>query len=618
MAATPQRPLALVFGLARADLRHEWILTLCMVLAIAAVLAPLLLMFGIKYGTIETLRQRLVQDPRNREIRPLTGASFEREWFEAIRRRGDVAFVTPFTRQIAATLQASLQGREESQTLDIIPTGQGDPLLLENGAPIPGPGQCVLSHAAARELGAEPGKTLLATVQRLQGNRYESARASLKVAGVLSPQAGMHKAVYTTLEFLEGVEQYKDGLAVPAFGWPGAAALAYPVYDGLLLLLPRELDKLQEVGLINNTGFNRVERIDPGKALARLGFRLETSGAAYLVYNANKPAGQESLEAVRLRLRGMGASLLPWVAGIKARLLDQEQKPLAELTLKALGQPPPASREHAIQPNAGWEEETAQSAPLRRVLLPPGVELPGGQGWLRLNRGGLVLAFPVRAEPARAPGSQALIPARLAGVLNLFQVRSILYQEQEERFLLARRGYAGFRLYAAGIDDVEPLRRHFQAQGLTVHTEAERIQDVVRMDSYLTLIFWLVALVGLAGGVASLTASFYAAVERKRRDLSVLRLLGLSRFTLFFFPVFQGVMVGAGGFLAAWLFFAALALAINTLFQDHLQAQESLCRLHWWHLCAALAATLLVGLVSAGMAALRASSVDPAETLRND
>ena len=43
-----------VLELALADLRHEWVLTLCMVLALAAVIAPLMLLMGLKYGTIAT------------------------------------------------------------------------------------------------------------------------------------------------------------------------------------------------------------------------------------------------------------------------------------------------------------------------------------------------------------------------------------------------------------------------------------------------------------------------------------------------------------------------------------------------------------------------------------
>ena len=66
----------LVPSLAWADLKHEWVLSLCLFLAVAAVVGPLLLLFGLKNGTMETLRGRLLEDPRNREIRPMVSRSF--------------------------------------------------------------------------------------------------------------------------------------------------------------------------------------------------------------------------------------------------------------------------------------------------------------------------------------------------------------------------------------------------------------------------------------------------------------------------------------------------------------------------------------------------------------
>src|SRR5215831_1154324 len=97
-------PRGIVLRLSSADLQHEWILTACLIMAVAAVLSPLLLLFGLKYGTIETLRFRLVQDPRNREIRPLVSRSFTKAWIDDLRQRTDVAFITPMTRQISATI----------------------------------------------------------------------------------------------------------------------------------------------------------------------------------------------------------------------------------------------------------------------------------------------------------------------------------------------------------------------------------------------------------------------------------------------------------------------------------------------------------------------------------
>ena len=84
-----------VLELALADLAHEWVLTLCMVLALAAVIAPLLLLMGLKHGTISTLRDRLVQVPRFREIKPAQTREYPRDWFVTMSRRPEVAFLLP-------------------------------------------------------------------------------------------------------------------------------------------------------------------------------------------------------------------------------------------------------------------------------------------------------------------------------------------------------------------------------------------------------------------------------------------------------------------------------------------------------------------------------------------
>src|SRR5262249_4274451 len=180
-------PRCIVLRLPNVDLRHEWILTACLIMAVAAVLSPLLLLFGLKYGTIETLRFRLVQDPRNREIRPLVSRSFTKAWIEDLGRRADVAFITPMTRQIAATVSAVVKERPEKKVdLDIVPTAAGDALVLENNAPIPQQGECVLTYFAAEDLKARPGETLVVAATRTREGQIESGTLELKVVGVLS------------------------------------------------------------------------------------------------------------------------------------------------------------------------------------------------------------------------------------------------------------------------------------------------------------------------------------------------------------------------------------------------------------------------------------------------
>lgn len=589
-------PWGLGPGLALADLRHEWVLSVCMVLAVAAVLGPLLVLFGLKHGTIETMRHRLLQDPRNREIRPLASRSFDRKWFEKLASRPEVAFVVPSTRQISAAVEVSLPGGE-AISLDLLPTAPGDPLLLENQAPAPVDGQCVLSEQAAAKLGAKAGDRVILEAKRLVGNRAESGQLTLTVAGVLDPRAGSLPAVYAPLAVLEAVEAFKDGMAVPAYGWPGRAAAAYPVYDGAVVALATELGPVERVRLTSGTGFSRLEALPAGRAPALAGHPLPPGLNAYLVSTMTRPVGAESVEALRLRLRGQGAVVRPWVRPLAAEIVRD-------------------GRAWPVSLAAG--EDSPASGGVQRLIQVPAGGAPPGPALLRFTREGRSLELPVEISAEAAPGALAVAPARLAGLLNLLGQRPVSWDPDAGELRVARRGFASFRLYSARLEDVEGLKLLLETQGLPVHTEAARIRDVSELDRYLTLIYWLVAAVGAAGGAAALAASLYASVQRKRRDLSVLRLLGLSGASLLGFPAWQALGICTGGFLVAAGFFLAMAQVINRLFQAHLNSAESLCVLAPWHLAAALGGVCLIGLAASGLAAWRVARIEPAEALRDE
>jgi putative ABC transport system permease protein len=186
------------------------------------------------------------------------------------------------------------------------------------------------------------------------------------------------------------------------------------------------------------------------------------------------------------------------------------------------------------------------------------------------------------------------------------------------QFLLSRRGYASFRIYAKHLGDVEPLKKFFEEKGIMVSTQAERIHEVRELDKYLTLIFWLIAIVGVVGGAATLSASLYSSVERKRKELSILRLIGLSGAMIFRFPIYQGIVIATNGVMVALLFFAMMATVINKLFQAHLQSGESFCTLTGIHISIVLLFTVFLAVIASGIAAYRATQTDPAEAMRDE
>ncbi|SMD02286.1 putative ABC transport system permease protein [Desulfocicer vacuolatum DSM 3385] len=596
-----QRSAGLVPGLALADLKHEWILSICLFLAVAAVVGPLLLLFGLKNGTMETLRSRLLQDPRNREIRPMVSRSFTPQWLNALKDDPKVLFLVPTTRSISASVE--LKSNTDKLILEARPSAVGDPLLIENKAAPPGDGQCVLSAEAARKLGAGAGDEIELSVKRLKGSRFELGRTPLTVSGVLDPRATTRDVVYFSLGLLENIEGFKDGQAVPALGWKGAVPLAQPVFDGVVLGLDMPMDPVLKVRLTSGTGLSRLEELKKDQHLHRLGYQVNHKKYLYLI-TTTRALGREMLTTVNHRLRGKNALVLPWVAPVEIEL-DQDKK----LFVLALPQ--------AEGVNAPWDKDLAMGPAWRQIILPRDILLkPGSQ---LTCPGKSSLSLRVTPLDGMFSNSQyAQVPPELAGILNLSRRREIHWLPEKDRFILKRRGYAAFRLYAKTLDQVEPLKLELEAQGIPVHTEADRIRDLKELDTHLGLIFWLIALGGVLGGAGSLTASLYASVERKRRDLGVMALIGFGRGGLLCFPLFQALFLCLGGLGLAFVFYGGMAGLINQLFSSQLAAGERFCRLNLVHLVSAVSGVMLLGQTAAALAAWRVITIDPAEALRDE
>jgi putative ABC transport system permease protein len=391
--------IALVASLAWQDYRNDAWLSVCSVLALVAVIAPLLVLFGLKYGLVGSLTERLENDPATREIIPLGGGRFSSEFVQQLRQRGDVAFALPRTRQIAATAQLG------AVTVEMLPTADNDPLLA--GMPMPkGLDQIVLSHTAAEKLGAKAGDWLQASFGRQVAGRVEAQRTRLQVLQVLPLEAFARDGLFAPLGLLEAAEDYRDGRAVPAFGWDGDAV--------------------------------------------------------------------------------------------------------------------------------GVSEQ---------------------------------------------------------------------------------RVYPGFRLYARRLVDVEPLRVYFAGQNVLVSTQAQTIAQVQSLSRNLSIVFWIIAGLALAGAFAAIFAGALAAVARKRRELSVLRLLGFSTAGLLLFVVLQALYSAGFAAVLSGVLYGLAESGLNQLFvqvpgeyASHLLAR---------HYGLALVASLGVSAVAAACGGWRVARIQASEGIRD-
>ncbi|WP_456415814.1 ABC transporter permease [Thiolapillus sp.] len=392
-------------ALASRDYFHEWRISICFVLALAAVLGPMLVLFGLKFGVVGAMVDALVEDPLKREIRPVGSGRYDRAWIDSLRQRDDVDFIVPRIRSIASTLSVRSEGAGRILQFEVIPSAQGDPLLDPRLAPPSGLDKVVLSASAARKLQVGAGDHVEGSLLRQYNGRRERVTLNLQVAAVAPAAAFSRDGLFASVALVEALEDFRDGHAVPALDWEGAVT------------------------------------------------------------------------------------------------------------------------------------------------------------------------------------------------------------ERE-------RQYTGFRLYARSIYDVAGLRDSFVRSGMNVRTQAADIESVQRMDRTLSAIYWAIALIGLGGFSLSLGASLWANVDRKRKELSVLRLVGFRSGEIILFPMAQGLYTAFFGWVLACGIFAAAAWSINSLLAPQLDGAQKVCRLLPEHYAMALAITVGASLLAAILAGIRAARVEPSEGLR--
>jgi len=395
-----------IFHLAIRDYVHEWLMSICFVLALAAVLGPMMVLFGLKFGIVGAMVDQLIENPLNREVRPVGSGYYDHAWLETVLERPDVAFLVPRTRSIAATIELSSEHSPRIVPVELIPSDHGDPLLSPDD-PLPeGVTRLVLSQSVAEKLKVAPGDTLDGSLTRHFRGQQERVHLPLSIAAIAPAAAFSRDGAFVSVALLEALEDFRDGRAVPSLGWDGDAA------------------------------------------------------------DAN-------------------------------------------------------------------------------------------------------------------------------------------------------RTYPGFRLYARSIYDVAGLRDAFSKLDVDVHTHTTEIELVQRLNRNLTSIYWAIALVGLVGFSLSLGANLWANIDRKRKELSVLRLVGFRTADIVWFPMVQSLFTAVLGWALAVAIYLVTALVINDMLAAQLETGQQVCRLLPWHYAMALLLTCTSAVLAAGLAGLRSARVEPSEGLRD-
>ena len=203
------------------DYSHEWRMSGCFILALASVLAPMMILFGLKFGIVTTMIHELVENPSNREIKPVGSGAYDDAWIEGLRQRDDVEFIIPRTRALAATIQLKSTTAKRIVSTELLATAPGDPLMVGARQQPQNYFEVVLSHAAAKKLNVKPGDEIDASLARQFQGKRERVHLPLEVIDVAGAGVISRNVAFVDLELLIASEQFKDGRAVEALGWSG-------------------------------------------------------------------------------------------------------------------------------------------------------------------------------------------------------------------------------------------------------------------------------------------------------------------------------------------------------------------------------------------------------------
>lgn len=207
----------MILKLALCSLRFDKIISICIVASLCAVIAPLLLLFSLRFGIISNLEHKLSSNPSNLEIRMMSGYRLDQQFFDELKNNPHIGFVIPLTRSLSVTANISFNGRIV-QNLETLPTAAGDPIVREMG--FDGElslTEAYLSETTAQDLGLKTGDTFKFVISRITDNKTVNAVVPFTLKGIIKKELLPHKTIMVNFNTLVYMEDFRDGFEPPVF-----------------------------------------------------------------------------------------------------------------------------------------------------------------------------------------------------------------------------------------------------------------------------------------------------------------------------------------------------------------------------------------------------------------
>lgn len=554
----------------------------CQVLALFAMMAPLLIILGLKYGIVESMKERLLSNPDTLEVRMTDAFKATPELVDSFRKWPETAFVIPSVGYLYSGVDVVQPGQddEDAESAALIPTAPGDPLLNNTGVPVPHSGEAVVTEALSKRVGLAPGDQVHIKVWR--NSRRQCLEIPLRVVGVLPLQHHSAPALLVPLELTVDVENY----IIAGQGEPGSPArFSESLYDGialgegsteeLLTLLLKQLPKLKSA-IENDPRFPSV------RLVRSTGSRLTPGQITTLTTIATSS----------------GAEAWPWLSPMQAELAagDSVQNLLI------------------ISSPISTAAPTQVDAP-PTIILPP-AERSEDHATLRVpSPEGTSFVVCRIEESATARAGEALVSPQLLALLRLGMERRLEWDYRTGGLRFPVMSFSSMRIYSNSLENTEPLMERLQAAGISCRAKVGVIRQVLSLERSLNKLFIVITIGAGIGAVLSFALSLFNAAELHRRDYALVQLLGAGRFSLALMPIVDALCTTAIALLLTFVSFYAVSSIIGLIFAET-AGSGTLCRLSPDHILIFCSTCAGIACVASLAAALKVLRISPAEILR--
>lgn len=618
--------LALSFLLTTRLIRFEWKLFASAVLCFSAILTPVLIIFGLKNGTVEVLKQRILQEPSALQVIVRNGADLTPGQMELIRSWPETGFAVESPRRLSFDVHVARGDEvdwngEESKQAVLSPSRAGDPLLAHYGVEGPEAGEAVITREIAERLSLRKGAHLRLGVWRIDQGLRKWKSCRLRVKGILPADAMERSVIYVPAEVATEVERFKEGMGSTLFAEPPDTRRPDAMYAGVVIQGRGDVSFEPDRLLKRYARFFSKWKTGAGDAKAG-----EIPPNALLLYDELPLADDALIEDIAAELPAGRFRVWGWNAPVIAELDQGEGKRKIAIDLL-----PPALPESENAPDAGGGGASADrenAGPGSGEETAPVLYLPGGDLQGKKEEQSATLYLPSRGGESRIavrlqpganvpPGKAQCSPGDL-GLLTAATAFPFFWDAGAGRYERLKTTYAAVRLYAAGMEEAPLLAQRVRKElGFDAGLNQMEISHVLKIKEVLTQVFFHIAVLCFLGAVLSQFLNLMNAFDRRIKEYSLLRMQGMNRASMTLLPFWESLLIGLAGNAVAFALFAVFKFLADRMLSGELLPGESYCSLPLSECAAFTGISLGISFAAALSLSAKLYRIDPAQSMRS-